>query len=260
MYRILVADDESIERKVLCKMLQKHVGDVCSIFEAKSGREAMEVFEQEDIQIAIIDIEMPGMNGLEAARRMKASKESCIIIFLTAFDNFSYAKQAIRIRALDYLLKPYDEKEIIMVVEEAMNLIREKEGERLFFKEEEIVEDREENVRLPIIKEAVENYIKEHFSETISMHELASIMNYSDAYFCKIFKQCFKVNFTTYLASYRMERAKQLLENPLANIKEIGKACGYADSNYFARVFKHTTGMTPTEYREKTSKMNREIR
>ena len=250
MYRILVADDESIERKVLCKMLRKYVGDVCTIFEAKSGREAIACFEQEDIQIAILDIEMPGISGLEAAKRMKEKKEDCVIIFLTAFDNFSYAKQAIRIQALDYLLKPYSEKEIIMVVEEAMNLVQKKDVSIIDI-EESIKDEREENVRLPIIKETVENYIKEHFAKSLSMHELASVMNYSDAYFCKIFKQCFKVNFTTYLANYRIEEAKKLLENPLVNIKEIGKACGYTDSNYFARVFKHTTGLTPTEYREK---------
>ena len=253
MYQILVVDDETIERKVLCKILKKYVGDVCNIFEAKSGREAVEVFKQEDIHIAILDIEMPGINGLEAARRMKEINKSCVIIFLTAFDNFSYAKQAIRIQALDYLLKPYDEKEIIMIVEEAMNLIRKKE-DLPFLLKEEIWEEKEENVRLPIIKDTVEKYIKTHFAENLSMHELACVMNYSDAYFCKIFKQCFKVNFTTYLANYRIEQAKQLLENPLISIKEIGKACGYTDSNYFARVFKHTTAMTPTEYREKIMK------
>ena len=74
-------------------------------------------------------------------------------------------------------------------------------------------------------------------------------MNYSETYFCKLFKQCFKVNFTAYLAEYRMNEAKKMLANPRINIKDVGRSCGYVDSNYFTRVFKRVTGYTPTEYR-----------
>ena len=74
-------------------------------------------------------------------------------------------------------------------------------------------------------------------------------MNYSDAYFCKLFKQCFHVNFSTYLNEYRIEKARALMQNPRINIKDISIACGYSDPNYFTRVFKRLTGLTPTEYR-----------
>ena len=81
------------------------------------------------------------------------------------------------------------------------------------------------------------------------MDYLAHVMNYSDAHFCKLFKQCFKVNFTSYLTEYRISVAKKMLEDPRLNIKDIGTASGYTDSNYFARVFKRIAGCTPTEYR-----------
>ena len=83
----------------------------------------------------------------------------------------------------------------------------------------------------------------------ISMQELARTMNYSEPYFCKLFKQCFNKNFTSYLTEYRVEEAKKMLEQPTVNVKEIGKAVGYGDSNYFAKVFKRITGQSPTEYR-----------
>lgn len=108
-----------------------------------------------------------------------------------------------------------------------------------------------ENVRIAAMKDEVEQYIKKHYAEDISIYKLASMMNYSEAYFCKLFKRCFNVNFTTYLLEYRMEIAKKLLEDPKINIKVIGKSCGYPDSNYFTRVFKRSIGMTPTEYRTK---------
>ena len=81
------------------------------------------------------------------------------------------------------------------------------------------------------------------------MKNAAHAMNYSDAYFCKLFKQCFHMNFSTYLNEYRIGKAKTMMENPRINIKDISVACGYTDSNYFSRVFKRITGQTPTEYR-----------
>ena len=86
----------------------------------------------------------------------------------------------------------------------------------------------------------------------ISMQDLAHIMGYSEAYFSKLFKQCFNQNFTAYLTEYRVNEAKKLLEQPTVNVKEIGKAVGYSDSNYFAKVFKRITGKSPTEYRNCT--------
>ena len=74
-------------------------------------------------------------------------------------------------------------------------------------------------------------------------------MNYSDAYFCRIFKQCFDKSFVVYLSEYRVEKAKQLLTDVLINVKDVCIRVGYRDSNYFAKVFKRMTGTTPTEYR-----------
>ena len=267
MYRLLVADDEMIERAVLYKTLHKNLGDQCAIFQAENGREALRIYEEEKIQIAILDIEMPGINGIEAAQRIRETDKDCCIIFLTAFDEFSYAKKAIMIRALDYLLKPYDEQELLLVMEEAMRLTDAHladaaalsgrgqaapgmgAGETAAAQEprEELEEDG--NIRLSKVAELISQYIRENYMYDISMQELARTMNYSEPYFCKLFKQCFNKNFTSYLTEYRVEEAKKMLEQPTVNVKEIGKAVGYGDSNYFAKVFKRITGQSPTEYR-----------
>ena len=104
MYRLLVADDEIIERKVLLKTMQKNIEGQCELFQAENGREALEIYEKEKIQIAILDIEMPGINGIQAAEKIREKDKNCCIIFLTAYDEFSYAKKAITVRALDYIL------------------------------------------------------------------------------------------------------------------------------------------------------------
>lgn len=300
MFRLLIADDEMIERAVLYKTLQKNLGDQCVIFQAENGREALQIYEREKIQIAILDIEMPGINGIRAAEQIRERDRDCCIIFLTAFDEFAYAKKAITVRALDYLLKPYDEKELLLVMEEAMRLVNERNqqkkeisagnasdrsAEKLAHLETEQGEGKtaeadmvpewntdrvgtayektadpedadpigeledHENLRLSQVTQIITHYIHENYMYDISMQDLARTMNYSEAYFCKLFKQCFNQNFTSYLTEYRVNEAKQMLGQPTVNVKEIGKAVGYADSNYFTKVFKRSTGKSPTEYR-----------
>ena len=256
MLRLLIADDEMIERQVLYKTLQKNLGDRCRIFQAANGREALKIYEEEKIQIAILDIEMPGINGIEAAQQIRQADKDCCIIFLTAFDEFSYAKKAITVRALDYLLKPYDEQELMLVVEEAMHIAGEQRqsGGDEDENENPVTADTEDpedggHARLSKVTSLISQYIHENYMFDISMQDAARAMNYSEAYFCKLFKQCFHKNFTSYLTEFRVAEAKKMLEEPTVNVKEIGKAVGYADSNYFAKVFKRITGQSPTEYR-----------
>lgn len=253
-YKVLVAEDELIERMVLCKILKKHLGEFCEIYESKNGREALEVFQKEQPQIAILDIEMPGINGLEVARKIRESGKDCTILFLTGFDKFSYAKQAISVRALEYLLKPYNEQELIYAVEEAMQhasrfVAKETPDAAATEETSNLKEEDGENLRLSLIRESIRTYIESNYREDISMQSAAQAMGYSEAYFCKLFKQCFRVNFSAYLNEYRIEKAKVLMADPRINIKDIGIACGYSDSNYFARVFKRITGQTPSDYR-----------
>lgn len=279
MYKILVADDEMIERKVICKTLKKNVGEICEIYEAKNGKEALEIFEREKIQIALLDIEMPGMTGLEAAKQMRSQDKSCVILFSTAYDDFSYAKQAILVEAMDYLLKPYEEKELVYAIEEAIQraeknqklveLVR-KQREKLGIKEKQNTitlekgeetakkkDHEEENIRLSVLKEKIETYIKENYGKELSVSMLAEWLNYSEAYFSKLFKQCFHVNFTTYLVDFRVNLAKEMIEDSNRSIKEIGRICGYEDPNYFSRIFKKATGFTPTEYRREIIQQKR---
>ncbi len=250
MYHILVAEDESIERKVLCKTLKKHFGELCTIHEARNGREAVDLFRVYRPQAAILDIEMPGLSGLEAARQIRQSGIPCMILFLTAFDKFAYAREAITLRALDYLLKPYEERELILSVETALHLYNRLEDTAASLTEVSDVREKDHAAdRLGQIREDIEGYIREHYSEELSMQDVARAMNYSDAYFCKLFKQCFKVNFSAWLNEFRVEKAKEMLMTTRLSVREVSLACGYSDANYFARVFKRVTGKTPSEYR-----------
>lgn len=252
MYQILIAEDESLERKVLCSILKKHFGELCQIHEAKNGSEAVALFLEHKPQVALLDIEMPGSNGLEAARQIRQSGFPCMILFLSAYDKFSYAREAITLRALDYLLKPYEAQELILTVEEALNLFARSGGSterQLAIAHDTADEEDPAAHRMGLVRENIERYIRKHYTSELSMQDVAKAMNYSEAYFCKLFKQCFRINFSAWLNEFRVEKAKEMLLQTRLSIREISLACGYTDANYFARVFKRITGKTPSEYR-----------
>lgn len=259
MYRVLVADDEPIERMIVGKIIRKNFEGRLEIAEAVNGREAVAQFKDKGCRIALLDIEMPGVTGLEAAEQIREMDKECCIIFLTAFDEFSYAKKAISVRALDYLLKPGTEEELVTVLEEAVRLLDEQADDAELKRREEqypkIQEEQKDaevengNVRMSAVAENIRQYISAHYKEDISLQSVAEEMNYSDAYFCKIFKQCFDKSFIVYLTEYRISQAKKLLSDVRINVKDVSTDVGYRDSNYFAKVFKRAVGSTPTEYR-----------
>lgn len=253
MYRVLVADDEPIERQVVSKKIKKFFSGQVEVILAQNGREAVDKFVRDNCQVAILDIAMPGMTGLEAAKIIREKNPKCSIVFLTAFDEFGYAKKAIEVKALDYLLKPGTDEELQAVLEEAFSLVEADRRPvhtavvRTGLKTEENIE----KVKLNAVGEEIRSYIEEHYIEDISLQDVAGEMGYSDAYFCKLFKQCFDRNFITYLNDLRTEKAIELLRDVTVSIKDISSRVGYRDANYFTRVFKRQTGFTPSEYRNK---------
>ena len=267
MYRLMIGEDEMIERIVLKKMLHKKFGEECRIYEAQNGKEAVEIFQREDIQVVILDIGMPGMNGIQAAEIMRKEKKDCSLIFLTAYDRFDYAKKAISIKAMEYLLKPYSQREVVSVVEEALRLTDEREDSQDRIKPQRTAEEADQlnekkkaqtvredepdfyGNRLSVMTSMVEEYIRLNYMNDISMSETARAVGYSEPYFCKMFKLQYGQSFTSYLTEYRVREAKKLLDQPNVNVKEVGVRVGYADSNYFTKVFKRLEGVNPSEYR-----------
>jgi two-component system, response regulator YesN len=118
VFTLLIADDERLEREALKFIIQRGTDRIGGIFEAVNGREAVELAEKEHPDIVIMDIKMPGVNGVEAARRVKELSPGSRILFLTAFDTFDYAREALRIGAEDFLVKPVEDDRLLELIEE----------------------------------------------------------------------------------------------------------------------------------------------
>jgi len=104
--RILIADDEGPARARLRDLLDecRESFPLAIIDEARTGREALAVVSREKVDIVLLDIRMPEMDGMEAARHLAGMEQPPAIIFTTAFD--AYAIKAFEVNAIDYLLKP----------------------------------------------------------------------------------------------------------------------------------------------------------
>ena len=233
---LLIADDENLELRVLEKTIKKYFIDELKIFVAGNGRNAVQICDEAKPDIALLDIEMPGMNGIELAKYIKEKYVECIIIFITAYDRFDYAIEAMHIKAFDYLLKPGKEERLCELINTAIENVRSMQ------KTDSIVHSQ---------KDIIKDYIDRNYKKDISAKDVAGILGYSDVYFSKVFKQLFDDNFINYLTKIRIDRAKVLLKDISFNIKEVGKSVGYADSNYFTKVFKRSIGMSPSEYRNR---------
>lgn len=117
MYRILLVDDEEIERLALKKTITESViGTKVELKEANNGRIALMKLAEFRPNIVFLDIKMPGIDGIEAAEEMKKMDKSVKIIIVTAYESFKYAKQAVKLGVDDYLLKPTAKEEIIEVL------------------------------------------------------------------------------------------------------------------------------------------------
>ena len=123
MYKILLADDEGIELDALTFILEKNFPGQCTIETAKTGCDAVELAERFRPDIAIMDIRMPGINGMEAIQAIQATSPGILFIVLTAYDKFEYAKEAIRLSVFEFLTKPVNRLVFADVLRRAMGKV-----------------------------------------------------------------------------------------------------------------------------------------
>lgn len=118
MYKLLIVEDEQLERQAIRFVVEKYCQDITVIGETGDGDSAVAIAGAEHPDIIVMDIRIPGINGLEATRRINCFAPECKIVILTAFDEFNYARQAITLGAVEYLLKPVRPLEMAKVLQQ----------------------------------------------------------------------------------------------------------------------------------------------
>lgn len=169
MYRIMLADDEGIVLDSLRMIIDKNFPEQCQVETAKTGRDVIELAERFRPDIAFMDIQMPGINGIEAIREIKKSNPSVEFIILSAYDKFDYAKEAINLGVLEYINKPFSARTITEVLGKALKTIELKRKKR---SDDLRIKEKMETVT-PIIENGFIYAImfQEHFMEDVDNYK-----------------------------------------------------------------------------------------
>ncbi|WP_179232624.1 AraC family transcriptional regulator [Paenibacillus rigui] len=445
MYRLLIADDEALEREGLEWIIRRMMPDTFQIIHAENGRTAIERAEEHRPHIILMDVNMPGIQGLEALREIRTFLPDAKSVLVTAYDTFAYAKEALTLGVKEYIVKPARREQVVQTLQLLVDELEREKHRRaedlklrdkvsqlqplvenelaLLFMVDQVLdagaeqlsewlgfpldhgcalvvafpervytldkktmydvirsfakhhssspcivsslidrhmaifvrkapEDKEpawnekigqygqklcdlaerqldcpvsigvgstrqgadglrksyfeavfastyfeyngrvchfeqlkqpDGSRLPdterqasqgddiasrsyvisalqrireereqqtlTVLDRAQSYIRDRYTEDLSLEEVADFVHLNPHYFSKVFKQQVGATFIDFLTGLRIEKAKELILSGERSLKEVCFEVGYKDPNYFSRVFKKVTGVTPTEYR-----------
>jgi len=257
MYKLLIADDEAIEREAIQFFIKQADLHFAAIQEAANGIEAVDKALQLMPDILIMDIKMPGKDGLAAAQEIQQFKPDCKIIFLTAFHEFDFAHKAIKLKAEDFIIKPAYSEDFLEVLNKVIVDLDKKQSEKSVIEPQDnkILRETDNDGRASnpsaLLVDKVCSYIDENYNKNIKLDEMCEMAGFSKYYFSRIFKQYKNMNLVDYLTKKRLEKAKELLKNPKMSVKEVSAMIGFNDANYLTAVFKKWENISPTEYKNK---------
>ena len=240
MYKLLIADDEQDIREGLQRFFPwqsigfEVVGLVCN------GQEAHEFIRENAVDVVLCDIVMPLMNGLELAKKLYEEQNRVHVVFLSAHTDFQYAKQALEYGVKSYVLKVMNSNELIDTFMRVRAELDRTHCNRLGVSDELSYNDR--------IVAQIKQYLSERYQRA-SLVELSGILHMNADYLSKFFKKYAGLNFSEYLTQVRMQKAAELLRDPMNKAGEISELVSYSNQCNFTRAFKTYYGKSPREYR-----------
>ena len=235
--RVLLVDDEIMIREGFKRLFDWEAHDCEVVGEAADGMEALAKIDSLQPDIAIMDINIPIMNGLKVIQMSRLKHPDTAFVIVSGYDDFSYCREALRLQITDYILKPVNYEEFGTCIDNLkIALFQRQASQQDLFQEERAIH-------------GLTRYLQEHLAEEISLSVLAEQFHLSAQYISQLFKSEIGVNFLAYLTNIRMERAKKLLLSTALSIGEISEQLGFGDYRVFTKVFKKSEGVTPSQYR-----------
>lgn len=221
---LLIVDDEPSVRIAFAEAL----GDDYNLMEADAGVETLEILQsREDIDLVLLDYLLPpGIDGLKVLKKMKALECKVPVIMVTGKGSEEVAVKAFKLGARNYITKPFRVKELQVTIRDILDPVV--GGKSL-------------------VEKAVE-FMEEQYCQPISAGDVARVIGVSYVHLAHIFKMEKGFSIIYWLNKLRIERAKVLLRDPNLEVKEVAAKVGFNDPNYFCRVFKKFTMMSPLEY------------
>lgn len=241
MKKLLIVDDEAITREYIRYVVSENHQDVL-IKEAKNGNEAIELVKEFSPDLVLMDIRMPELDGLKAVEKIRKFDMDVKIAILTAHDEFTYAQKAVRLNAVDYLLKPLSPEDLVDFINTYLYEPDINETKTALINGNQKPEDKH-------ISNA-KDYINKNHDKKIYLNDVAEYVGFSPYYFSRLFKKSTGMNLSEYINRFRIEKAKELMQNFDLSLKEISEKVGYEDFSYFSTVFQRYEDELPSKYRK----------
>ncbi|MGO0058860.1 response regulator transcription factor [Brevibacillus fluminis] len=228
---VLLVDDEPLELDQL-EYLISPLFPFWNLYKAYDGSQALAICQKVKIHLAFLDINLPGKSGLELGDELRQLNPDVDLIIVTAYQNFHYAKQSIRLGVVDYMTKPVIESELVEILSKYRNSTAHTEYSR-------------------VIHDAL-SIIHEKYADKLNLADLAAEVHINATYLSRRFTEEVGVSFSEYLMQYRIQMAKKLLlSHPDWSISTVAEKTGFNSQHYFSTIFRKQMGSTPKEYREK---------
>ncbi len=245
MYKVFLADDEIWVTVGLRKLIERSGLPFGVIGEANDGVTAWEEIQKKAPDVLFVDIRMPGMDGLELLQKICDTKKNINVVIVSGYAEFEYAREAVRMRAVDYLLKPVEQETMNQVLQKIYVSLTENHD----ITEESSGVERAREVPKSVLDTIIRE-IQEFYTEDISLTEFSSRYGISRGHLSSLLKERLGLPFSEYLSAKRIQKAKELLADEKLSLNAIADAVGYHDYFYFIKVFKKITGISPSAYRK----------
>jgi two-component system response regulator YesN len=263
LLKVVIIDDEEWIRFLIKDIVPWETIGMKVVGEASNGIEGIALCEKLNPDIVLTDIRMPGIDGLGLLRECMIRNPNLKGIILSGYSDFSYAQTALNYGAYQYMLKPIDEDELIKILNNAKLDIEKKNKQKGKLEklqtavqkmQEGNLKEKEEhypdnNSGSSVVAKALA-FIGENYGANLTLESVADSVYLNASYFSDLFKKEIGKTFIEYLSELRVEKAKGLLKNFDLRVNEVAVLVGFIDSNYFAKVFKKYTGVTPSQYRD----------
>lgn len=250
MYKVVVVEDETMARKGIILTIDWSALGCVVVGEAANGEEGAALVARLAPDIVVTDVRMPRMDGVEMITKLRAEGCTAKFIILTAYSDFKYAQSALRLGVSDYLLKPLKDGELEDVVRHIQGQEQNREAQAAA--DAPVLRlNPVKNTKNKYVEQAVQ-LIREHYREDINISTVAGELEISEGYLSRVFKKETDYTFTSYLTLYRMKIAMNLLKDCRVKVYEVAEQVGYSDTAYFSAQFKKVTGISPSEYQDRS--------
>ncbi len=200
--RLLIVDDEIFAIEGIKAGVNWEVLDFSEVLTANSYAQAVEIMEDTPVEIILCDIEMPNESGLELVAWVNEHHPKTECIILSCHDEFDFARQAVQLRCLDYILKPARYDFLTEVLGKAIQTVKEKNHQDILEGYGQLYIDnlsKSKGAETEDIAEKTAHYIEEHLSEELSVSSLANMVYVSPDHLTRTFKKKYQCTVSDYI-------------------------------------------------------------